>query len=116
MSRCSPARSAARLGVGGSVQARSSSRALALIGVLVVGGWAFGVEPSPDLLAVASGTAFTAVVLGQPRQRLRLPERNPMGRSVVLAHQPLLLWAGASEKVILAVFLFVPQLVDLLGG
>ena len=38
-----------------------------------------------------------------------------MGRSVVLAHQPLLLWAGASEKVILAVFLFVPQLVDLLG-
>jgi magnesium-transporting ATPase (P-type) len=37
----------------------------AFLGVLFAGGWALGHEPDGELLAVASGTAFAAVVLGQ---------------------------------------------------
>jgi magnesium-transporting ATPase (P-type) len=37
----------------------------AFIAVLLAGGWTWGAAPSSVLLAAASGTAFTAVVLGQ---------------------------------------------------
>jgi magnesium-transporting ATPase (P-type) len=89
---------------------------LAFIGVLVAGGWAFGVEPSPDLLAVASGTAFTAVVLGQLANAFACRSETRWVGALSWRTNPLLLWAVASEMVILAVFLFVPQLADLLGG
>ena len=38
---------------------------LAFVVLLMVGGWTVGTTPGGALLAVASGTAFTAVVLGQ---------------------------------------------------
>jgi magnesium-transporting ATPase (P-type) len=89
---------------------------LAFIGVLVAGGWVFGAEPSAGLLAVASGTAFTAVVLGQLANAFACRSESRWVGALSWRANPLLLWAVASELVILAVFLFVPPLAELLGG
>jgi calcium-translocating P-type ATPase len=89
---------------------------LAFIGVLVAGGWVFGAEPSADLLAVASGTAFTAVVLGQLANAFACRSESRWVGALSWRANPLLLWAVASELIILAVFLFVPPLAELLGG
>jgi calcium-translocating P-type ATPase len=89
---------------------------LAFGGVLVAGGWAWGKDPSDHLLAVASGAAFSAVVLGQLANAFacRSQRRWALGQSP--ATNPLLLGAVATELLLLLVFLTVPPLPHLLGG
>lgn len=102
------------LGVLGATEAVMSLGAFTM--VLVAGGWSWGETPPAHLMAVASGTAFAAIALGQmanafacrsttrPVWRLR-PHENPW----VLA-------AVAAELALLVVFVGVPWLAGLLGG
>ena len=63
--------------------------------------------PPSHALIAASGAAFTAVVLGQARQRLRLPQRLfPRGGSAGSSNR-LLLGRVLAELGMLAVFLFL---------
>ncbi|WP_306875725.1 cation-translocating P-type ATPase [Streptosporangium brasiliense] len=84
--------------------------------VLALGGWVFGAEPSPELLAAASGTAFAAVVLGQLANAFACRSETSWVGRLRWAGNPLLLWAVAIEIVILLVFLGIPPLTGLLGG
>ena len=83
--------------------------------VLLLGGWAWGVEPSAGLLATASGTAFAAVVLGQLANAFacRSESRWVLGKS--LRANRLLLGAVVVEMVLLVVFLGFGPLARLLG-
>jgi magnesium-transporting ATPase (P-type) len=87
----------------------------AFLAVLLLGGWRWGHAASPLLLAAASGTAFAAVVLGQLANAFACrSERHPVGRWS-LRGNPLLLWAVGSELVVLAAFLAVPPVAEVLG-
>jgi len=113
---------------GGLVDRRVLTRAFGILGptealvqlgafltVLLAGGWTWGVTPSPALLAAASGTAFTTVVLGQLANAAACrSERRRVGRWT-LHGNPLLAAALAVELVVLGVFLFVPQVAGVLG-
>jgi len=88
---------------------------LAFLGVLAAGGWVFGAEASPGLLAVASGTAFTAVVFGQLANAFACRSESRWVAALRWSGNPLLLWAVLSEIAILAVFLWTP-LAQMLGG
>jgi magnesium-transporting ATPase (P-type) len=89
---------------------------LAFVALLMVGGWTVGTAPGGALLAVASGTAFTAVVLGQMANAFacRSETRSVLGTG--LLGNPLLLAAVGAELAMLVVFLGVPPVADLLGG
>ncbi|WP_327092487.1 cation-transporting P-type ATPase [Nonomuraea sp. NBC_01738] len=101
-------------GVLGPAQALSEM--LAFGGVLWLGGWTFGAAPDAGLLAVASGTAFTAVVLGQFANAFACRSQTRwVGRQRWLDN-PLLLGALAFEAAILLVFLGVLAVAGLLGG
>jgi magnesium-transporting ATPase (P-type) len=87
----------------------------AFIAVLTAGGWHWGEDASAGLIAAASGTAFTVVVLGQLANAFACrSERRPVGRWSLSGNR-LLLGAVASELVLLAVFLAVPPVADVLG-
>ncbi|MFZ0324611.1 MAG: HAD-IC family P-type ATPase, partial [Actinomycetes bacterium] len=101
-------------GVLGPTEALMSMTAFVV--VLTMGGWSYGDKPGPELLAVASGTTFAAIVLGQLANAFAV-------RSTVLPAwrldprtNPLLLGAVAIEAVMLVVFLTVPPLPEVLGG
>ncbi|NUT91553.1 MAG: cation-transporting P-type ATPase [Saccharothrix sp.] len=96
-------------GVLGPAEAFASMGAFAL--VLWAGGWDLG---NPVLLATASGTAFTAIVLGQLANAFACRSATHPVRT--LSGNPLLLGAVGFEVAVLAVFLFVPPLPGLLGG
>jgi magnesium-transporting ATPase (P-type) len=84
--------------------------------VLVGGGWRWGETPSPQLLATASGTAFAAIALGQMANAVACRStRTPVWRLDPRTN-PLVAAAVAAEMVLLAVFLGVPPLAELLGG
>jgi hypothetical protein len=68
----------------------------AFIAVLLAGGWTWGAAPSSVLLAAASGTAFTAVVLGQMATAFAC-RSNPMGGQARLARQPAAARRGGSR-------------------
>ncbi|MHA6794278.1 cation-translocating P-type ATPase [Pseudonocardia bannensis] len=88
----------------------------AFIIVLSIGGWSWGAPASSALLAIASGTAFTAVVLGQLANAFACrSEHRPVGRWSWRGN-PLLLGAVAVELVLLAGFLGLPPIPQLLGG
>ncbi|SER70774.1 cation-translocating P-type ATPase [Lentzea albida] len=89
---------------------------LAFLAVLVAGGWSPGGTASAALLATASGTAFTAIVLGQLANAYACRSASRSGFRVGLRGNRLLLWAVAFELAVLAVFLFLPPLPELLGG
>jgi len=83
--------------------------------VLVEGGWSWGEQPGPGLLAVASGTAFTAIVLGQFANAFACrSEIQPAWRVPLLGNR-LLLGAVAVEAALLVAFLN-PPLSRVLGG
>jgi len=83
--------------------------------VLVEGGWSWGEQPAPGLLAAASGTAFTAIVLGQFANAFACrSEVRPAWRVPPLGNR-LLLGAVAVEAVLLVAFLS-PPLSRILGG
>ncbi|SDH59714.1 ATPase, P-type (transporting), HAD superfamily, subfamily IC [Lentzea fradiae] len=101
-------------GVLGPAEAMMSM--LAFLVVLFAGGWRFGETPDMALLATASGTAFAAIVLGQLANAYACRSATRSVRRVGLRGNKLLLWAVAFELAVLAIFLFVPPLPDLLGG
>jgi magnesium-transporting ATPase (P-type) len=89
---------------------------LAFLVVLVAGGWTLGGVPAPALLATASGTAFTAIVLGQLANAFACRSESSWIGRVGLTGNRLLLYAVAFEVAMLATFLLVPPLPRLLGG
>jgi magnesium-transporting ATPase (P-type) len=87
----------------------------AFLTVLYLGGWSWGETASPALLAAASGTAFSAVVLGQLANAFACrSEHRPVGRWSWRGNR-LLLVAVAVELVLLAAFVGLPPLATLLG-
>jgi magnesium-transporting ATPase (P-type) len=88
----------------------------AFAAVLMLGGWTIGAEPTPALLATASGTAFAAVVLGQLANAFACRSETRWIGRLRWTSNPLLLWAVATEVAILFVFLGFPPLARLLGG
>jgi magnesium-transporting ATPase (P-type) len=100
-------------GVLGPVQA--AVQLGAFVAVLTAGGWHWGEDAPAGLIAAASGTAFTVVVLGQLANAFACrSERRQVGRWSLSGNR-LLLGAVASELVLLAVFLAVPPVADVLG-
>jgi magnesium-transporting ATPase (P-type) len=87
----------------------------AFLAVLHAGGWSWAQPVPPALLATASGTAFSAVVLGQLANAFACrSERRPVGRWSWRGNR-LLLGAVAVEMVLLAAFIGLPPLAALLG-
>jgi magnesium-transporting ATPase (P-type) len=86
-------------------------RALAtFVAVLYSHGWTWAATPSPTTLAVASGSAFAAIALGQMANAFACrSETVPVWRQKLLSNR-LLIGAVAAELVLLAVFLGLPPL------
>ncbi|WP_084495150.1 cation-translocating P-type ATPase [Nocardia shimofusensis] len=101
-------------GVLGPVEAGVGMIAFLL--VLGVGGWTLGTTPDAALLATASGTLFTAVVLGQLTNAFLCRSETRWFGATGWRGNPLLLFAVATELALLVVFLWVPPLPGLLGG
>ncbi|WP_046470304.1 cation-translocating P-type ATPase [Allosalinactinospora lopnorensis] len=114
---------------GGLIDARVARRAFGVLGpaeaaaamlafvvVLLAGGWAPGAMPDPALLATASGTLFTAIVLGQLANAFACRSESRWVAGTGVGGNRLLLYAVAFEVGILAVFLLLPPLPGLLGG
>jgi magnesium-transporting ATPase (P-type) len=94
------------LGVLGPTEAVVEMAAFAL--VLTAGGWAWGVEPSAGLLAVASGTAFAAVVLGQLANAFACRSEATWAGRLLRVPNPLLWLAVLVELALLPIFLVGP--------
>lgn len=88
----------------------------AFVWVLHGGGWSYGEEPDGVLLATASGTAFAVIAVAQVANAFACRSETRPGWLVDPRRNPLVLWAVAVELVLLAAFLGVPVLADLLGG
>lgn len=101
-------------GVLGPVEAVTSM--LAFVLVLLAGGWTWGGTPDTVLLATASGTAFTAIVLGQVANAFACRSESRWLGRIGFRGNTLLLYAIGFELALLAVFLVVPPLPGLLGG
>lgn len=84
--------------------------------VLLIGGWGLGETPAPVLLASASGSAFTAIVLGQLANAFACRSETRWVGLTGVRGNALLLYAVAFELAMLVVFLTVPPLPGLLGG
>ena len=89
---------------------------LAFLAVLLGGGWKFGAVPDGPLLAIASGTAFAAIVLGQLANAFACRSESRWIGRVGFGGNPLLGYAILFEAAMLAAFLLVPPLPALLGG
>jgi magnesium-transporting ATPase (P-type) len=86
------------------------------IAVLYSRGWTWAATPSPSTLAIASGSAFVAIALGQMANAFACrSETLPVLRQKLLSNR-LLIGAVAAELVLLGVFLGFPPLARLLGG
>lgn len=88
----------------------------AFLVVLGRGGWTWGETPGTALLASASGAAFAAIALGQMANAFACRSVTvPVWRQQLDGNR-LLLAAVAAEVVLLAAFLALPPLPELLGG
>lgn len=83
--------------------------------VLAGGGWSRGQVLQAGLLMVASGAAFTAVVLGQMANAFACRSATVPPWKLGWGTNRLLVWAVLAELAILAVCLYVPYLATLLG-
>ena len=84
--------------------------------VLKAGGWQFGDEsPSTPTLLMASGTAFTAIVLGQAANAFACRSATRPAWSLSPRTNPLLIAAVAVELGVLLALLYVPPVAALLG-
>ncbi|WP_280430130.1 cation-translocating P-type ATPase [Nocardia brasiliensis] len=101
-------------GVLGPVEAGVGMTAFLL--VLGAGGWRPGDTAAPGLVATASGTLFTAVVLGQLTNAFACRSETRWVGARGWRGNPLLLLAIAAELVLLVAFLWLPPLPGLLGG
>lgn len=88
----------------------------AFVAVLLAGGWSWGTTPSDALLATASGTAFTTVVLGQMAASFACRSQTRWVGRLNWRGNPLLLGAVAAELAALALFIGLPPLARELGG
>jgi magnesium-transporting ATPase (P-type) len=86
------------------------------VAVLIGGGWAYGMVPGPALLALASGSAFATVVLGQLANAFACRSASRRVGLWSLRGNRLLLWAIGAELVFLVVILAWPALAEVLGG
>ncbi|MFC7363324.1 cation-translocating P-type ATPase [Nocardioides astragali] len=84
--------------------------------VLVHGGWRWGEQPSAHLLAVASGSAFAAIAIGQMANAFACRSTTRPVWRLRPADNPLVVAAVVAEIVLLVAFVGVPWLADLLGG
>jgi magnesium-transporting ATPase (P-type) len=101
-------------GLLGAAEAVASMAAFTF--VLVHGGWTWGTAPGAGLLALASGTAFAAISIGQMANAFACrSEARPVWRIDPMSN-PLVLYAVAAEVLLLMAFLGVPPLSGLLGG
>ena len=80
----------------------------AFVAVLLAGGWAWGAAPSAALLATASGTAFTTVVLGQMATAFACRSETRWVGRLGWRGNPLLLGAVAAELAALFLFIGLP--------
>jgi magnesium-transporting ATPase (P-type) len=101
-------------GVLGPVEA--TMEMAAFVAVLIASGWVWGAQPSTAVLAAASGTAFTAVVLGQMATAFACRSQSRWVGRLDWRGNPLLIWAVAIELIVLFIFLAVPPIASLLGG
>ncbi len=88
----------------------------AFLAVLTVGGWTWAHAPGSTLLAVASGTAFAAVVLGQLANAFACRSQSRSVLRLPLAGNRLLLGAVVFELLVLAGLLWIGSLARQLGG
>jgi magnesium-transporting ATPase (P-type) len=89
---------------------------MTFIAVLCSRGWTWATIPEPRTLALASGSAFAAIALGQMTNAFACrSETQPVWRKR-LASNRLLLGAVAAELVLLVIFLGFPPLAQLPGG
>jgi magnesium-transporting ATPase (P-type) len=84
--------------------------------VLHTGGWTWGTTPSTTLLALASGTAFAAISVGQMANAFACRSSSRPVWRLRLTGNPLVIAAVTAELVLLAGFLGIPMLAELLGG
>jgi magnesium-transporting ATPase (P-type) len=84
--------------------------------VLRTGGWSWGTEPGDALLALASGTAFAAISVGQMANAFACRSNSRPVWRLRPTGNVLVLYAVAAELVLLATFLGVPAMAHLLGG
>ena len=96
--------------------AEAGTGMLAFAIVLCAGGWRWGLEADTAVVAQASGTLFTAVVLGQLTNAFACRSETRWIGATGWWGNPLLLWAVAAELLLLAVFVWVPPFPHLLGG
>jgi magnesium-transporting ATPase (P-type) len=83
--------------------------------VLFAAGWSWGARGDPAVLMTASGSAFTAVVLGQLANAFACRSATvPPWRQGWLTN-PLLGWAVLAELAVLAVCLYIGPVAALLG-
>jgi magnesium-transporting ATPase (P-type) len=86
------------------------------VAVLYSRGWTWAATPSPSTLAIASGSAFAAIAIGQMANAFACrSEALPVWRQKLLSNR-LLIGAVAAELVLLGAFLGFPPLARLLGG
>jgi calcium-translocating P-type ATPase len=86
------------------------------VAVLASRGWTWGTTPAASTLAIASGSAFAAIALGQMANAFACrSETQPVWRQR-LGTNRLLIGAVTAELVLLGVFLGFPPLARLLGG
>ena len=101
-------------GILGATEAIGSMVAFAV--VLHTGGWTWGTEPAAPLLAVASGTAFAAISVGQMANAFACRSNTHPVWRLRLTTNKLVLFAVAAEALLLVAFVGLPPLRDLLGG
>jgi calcium-translocating P-type ATPase len=87
----------------------------AFLTVLVGAGWSYGAAVADSTLAAASGAAFTAVVVGQMANAFACRSGTRAVWQIPWRSNPLLLWAVATELLVLAAMLLVPAVAELLG-
>jgi magnesium-transporting ATPase (P-type) len=81
----------------------------------VAGGWRPGDSfPGGDVLLGASGAAFAAVVFGQMANAFACRSETQRPGQLGWYTNPLLVWAVVTELAMLALFIFVPPIADLL--
>ncbi|GAA3560411.1 cation-transporting P-type ATPase [Nonomuraea rosea] len=96
--------------------AQAVAEMAAFVAILWLGGWHFGTAPDPVLLAVASGTAFAAVVLGQFANAFACRSESRWIGKLRWRANPLLLGALLFEALMLLLFLGLPSVAGVLGG
>lgn len=101
-------------GVLGAAEALASMGAFAF--VLLSGGWRWGEVPSTTLLALSSGTAFAAILIGQMANAFACRSSSlPVWRLNPTGNRPVW-YAVAAELVLMTAFLRSPGQRSLLGA